>query len=153
MYEIDSGWMLAYCLLILLFLLGTTDSTRQAIVWAGSLTIGLETSMKSGSGYNRHEFEDYSDAIMRATASQITSVSIVCSPLLFRRGSKKISKPAFVREIHRWPVNSPQKGSVTRKMFLFDDVIMNVMWKNGGHFSRSQYVGVKIDHSGGFTVH
>ena len=30
----------------------------------------------------------------------------------------------FVRGIHRWPVNSPHKGSVTRKMFPFDDVIM-----------------------------
>ena len=31
---------------------------------------------------------------------------------------------AFVREIHRWPVNSPHKRPVTRKMFPFDDVIM-----------------------------
>ena len=31
---------------------------------------------------------------------------------------------AFVRGIHMWPVNSPHKGSVTRKMFPFDDVIM-----------------------------
>ena len=31
---------------------------------------------------------------------------------------------AFVREIDRWPVNSPHKGPVTRKMFPFDDVIM-----------------------------
>ena len=31
---------------------------------------------------------------------------------------------AFVRWIHRWPVNSPHKWSVTRKMFPFDDVIM-----------------------------
>ena len=30
----------------------------------------------------------------------------------------------FVREIHRWPVNSPHKGPVMRKMFPFDDVIM-----------------------------
>ena len=29
---------------------------------------------------------------------------------------------AFVRGIHRWPVNSPHKWSVTRKMFPFDDV-------------------------------
>ena len=33
---------------------------------------------------------------------------------------------AFVRVIHRWPVVSPHKGSVTRKMFPFDDVIMIV---------------------------
>ena len=32
---------------------------------------------------------------------------------------------AFVRGIHRWPVNSPHKGPVTRKMFPFDDVIMS----------------------------
>ena len=31
---------------------------------------------------------------------------------------------AFVRRIHRWPVNSPHKGPVTRKIFRFDDVIM-----------------------------
>ena len=29
-----------------------------------------------------------------------------------------------MRGIHRWPVNSPHKGPVTRKMFPFDDVIM-----------------------------
>ena len=28
--------------------------------------------------------------------------------------------------IHRWPVNSPHKWPVTRKMFPFDDVIMHV---------------------------
>ena len=32
----------------------------------------------------------------------------------------------FVRGIHRWPVNSPHKRPVTRKMFPFDDVIMLV---------------------------
>ena len=46
---------------------------------------------------------------------------------LFRRRSKKTSKLrtlAFVRGIHRGPVNSPHKWPVTRKMFPFDDVIM-----------------------------
>ena len=33
---------------------------------------------------------------------------------------------AFVRGIHRGPMNSPHKGPVTRKMFPFDDVIMNL---------------------------
>ena len=31
---------------------------------------------------------------------------------------------AFVRGIHRGPVNSPHRGPVTRKMFSFDDVII-----------------------------
>ena len=46
---------------------------------------------------------------------------------LFRRRSKKHQSSAslaFVWGIHRWPVNSPQKWPVTRKMFPFDDVIM-----------------------------
>ena len=45
---------------------------------------------------------------------------------LFRRRSKKTPKLslAFVRGIHRSPVNSPHKWPVTPKMFPFDDVIM-----------------------------
>ena len=46
---------------------------------------------------------------------------------LLRRRSKKTSSSAslaFVRGIHRGPVNSPHKGPVTQKMFPFDDVIM-----------------------------
>ena len=51
---------------------------------------------------------------------------------LFRRRSNKhqSSVPlAFVMGIHRWPVNSPHKGPVTRKMFPFGDVIMTGSWK------------------------
>ena len=46
---------------------------------------------------------------------------------LFRRKSKKhqsFASLAYVRGIHRWPMNSPHKGPVTRKMVSFDDVIM-----------------------------
>ena len=46
---------------------------------------------------------------------------------LFRRRPRKHQSSAslaFVRGIHRRPVNSPHKGPVTRKMFPFDDVIM-----------------------------
>ena len=34
---------------------------------------------------------------------------------------------AFVRGIHRGPLNSPYKWPVTRKMFPFDDVIMTLV--------------------------
>ena len=44
---------------------------------------------------------------------------------LFRRISKKATKLCVTgRCDHRWPVDSPHKGSVTRKMFPFDDIIM-----------------------------
>ena len=48
---------------------------------------------------------------------------------LFRRGSKKTSKlrvTGLCAGIHQWPVNSPHKWPVTRKMFPFDDVIKRV---------------------------
>ena len=69
----------------------------------------------------------YSDVITSATASQITCVSIVYSTVC--SGADQIkhhssASLAFVRGIHRRPVNSPHKGPVTRKMFPFDDVIM-----------------------------
>ena len=35
---------------------------------------------------------------------------------------------ALVRRIHPWPVDSPQKGPVTWKMFPFDDVVM--LWRS-----------------------
>ena len=48
---------------------------------------------------------------------------------LFRLRSMKtpklrVTRP-FVRGIHQWPVNTPHKGPVTRKMFPFDDVILD----------------------------
>ena len=66
----------------------------------------------------------YNDVIMSAIASQITSLTIVY-PTVYS-GADQIkhqnsSSLAFVRGIHRWPVNSPP---VTRKMLPFDDVIM-----------------------------
>ena len=41
-----------------------------------------------------------------------------------QRNHQSSASLAFVRGIHRWPVNSPHKGPVTQKMFPFDDVIM-----------------------------
>ena len=69
----------------------------------------------------------YSDAIMSAMASEITSVTIVYSTVYSGANERKHQSSAslaFVREIHRWPVNSPHKGSVTLKMFPFDDAII-----------------------------
>ena len=64
---------------------------------------------------------------MGATASQITSLTIVYSNVYSSADQQKHQSSAslvIVRGIHRWPVNSPHKWSVTRKMFPFDDVII-----------------------------
>ena len=65
---------------------------------------------------------------MGAMASQITNLTIVYSTVSSgadQRKHQSSASLAFVRGIHQWPVNSPHKGPVTRKMFSFDDVIMN----------------------------
>ena len=69
----------------------------------------------------------YSDVIMSAMTSQITGVSMVCSTVCSGADWGKHQSSAllaFVTGFHRWPMNSPHKGPVTRKMFPFDDVIM-----------------------------
>ena len=65
---------------------------------------------------------------MATLASQITSLAIVYSIVYSdadQRKHQSSASLAFVRGIHRGPVNSPHKGPVTRKMFPFDDVIMD----------------------------
>ena len=64
---------------------------------------------------------------MIAMAFQITSLTIVYISVYLDADQRKYQSSAslaFVRGIHRQPVNSPHKGPVTRKMFPFDDVIM-----------------------------
>ena len=68
-----------------------------------------------------------SDVIISAMAFQITSPMTVYSTVYSgtdQRKHQSSASLAFVRGIHRWPMNSPHKGPVTRKMFPFDDVIM-----------------------------
>ena len=72
----------------------------------------------------------YCDAIIGIVASQITSLTIVYTTVYSDADQSKhqsCASLAFVWGIHRGPVNSPHKWPVTRKMFPFDDVIMNTV--------------------------
>ena len=78
------------------------------------------------SRYLNHRWH-YSDVIMTTMASQITGVSMVCSTVCSGADQRKHQRSAplaFLRGIHRSPVDSPLKGPVTRKIFPFDDVFM-----------------------------
>ena len=69
----------------------------------------------------------YSDVIMGAMTPQITSHTIVYStvyPGADKRKYQSSASLAFVRGIHRWPVNSPHKRPVTREIVPFDHAIM-----------------------------
>ena len=66
---------------------------------------------------------------MSAMVSQITGVTITYSTVCSGADQRKHQSCAsltFLRVIHRWPVNSPHKGPVTRKMSSFDNAMI---WK------------------------
>ena len=68
---------------------------------------------------------------MGAITSQITSLTIVYSTAYSDADERKhqiSASLAFVRGIHRGPVNSPHELPVTRQMFPFDDVIMDLLF-------------------------
>ena len=63
-------------------------------------------------------FVNYNDVIMSAVVPQITSLTIVYSTAYSAADQRKHQSSeslAFVRGIHRWPVNSPHKGPIIWK--------------------------------------
>ena len=81
---------------------------------------------------------------MSVITSQITDVSIVCSTVgsgADQRKHQSSASLAFVRGIHRLPVNSPCKRPVTRKMFPFDDVIMQSCYINAMLNTKPCFIG------------
>ena len=98
---------------------GLVHNRRQAIVWTNDDPDQWRICTLPGLHYN--------DVIMGAIASQITSLTIVYLTVYSdtdQRKHQSSASLAFVRGIHRRPVNSPHKWPVTRKVFPFDDVIM-----------------------------
>ena len=92
----------------------------------------------------------YTDAIMGAMMSQITNLTIVYSTVYSGADQGKHQSSAslaFVRGIHRGPVNSPHKWQVTRKMFPFDDVIMYAenAFMSWHHYPKYQFYPVQIN--------
>ena len=68
--------------------------------------------------YSYYWWFHYSDVIISANASQTTGVSIAYQTVCLgvdKRTNQSSATLAFVRGVQRWPVNSPHKGSVTRK--------------------------------------
>ena len=85
--------------------------------------------------------ELYNDVMMSAMVSRITSLTIVYLSVYSGADQRIHLSPAslaFVRGIHRWPVNSSHKGPVTRKMFPFDDVIMGMSQTFFSHSPRTR---------------
>ena len=90
---------------------------------------------------------------MGAIAPQITILTMVYSIVYSDADQRKHQSSASLAFV-RGPVNSPHKWPVTRKMFPFDDVIMNIWDReiNGNlenqpikwDTSNTQYIGMSV---------
>ena len=99
--------------------------TINLVSWTTTILAYVYSCMEAQ--VNEINQSHYSDDIMSAMASQISSLTIVYSTVYSgadQRKHKSSASLVFVRGIHRWPVNSPHKAPVTRKMFPYGDVIM-----------------------------
>ena len=114
---------------------GWVDTSHRKLRMWHWCQSGMILGSHQANGRRRYKVTDnnasaqnhYNDVIMSTMASQITSASIVCSTIYSgadQRKHQSSASLAFVRGIHRSPVNSPHKSLVTRKMFPFDDVTM-----------------------------
>ena len=96
--------------------LGTNFSDFSSEIWAFSFKKIL---LKVSSGkcwpacFGLNVLNHYNDVIMSAMASQITSLTIVYWTIYLgtdHRKHQSSASLAFVRRIHRWPVNSRTNG-------------------------------------------
>ena len=62
---------------------------------------------------------------LKSPASRLLAWPFIYAQI--KKNTKSFASLAFVRGIHPLPVNSPHKWPVTRKMFPFDDVIMEFL--------------------------
>ena len=68
---------------------------------------------------------------MTVMASRITRQSSVCSTVCSDWQQRSIKCPLYcpcVRRINRWLVDSPHKGTVSRNIFPFDELIMQCVF-------------------------
>ena len=107
-------------------LISNTNFIAYLWPWRSHPRNYTKTQLRSSPSVVKH-LTHYNDVIMSMTTSQITCVSIVYSTVCSSADHRKHQSPAslaFVQGIHRWPVNSPHKWPVARKMFPLDDIIM-----------------------------
>ena len=106
---------------------GRIQSMTILVLWTHMISPATVMSVSLWNSQHK-SFSYYSDVIMGAIASQITSLMIVYSTVYSDEDQRKHQSStslAFVRGIHQWLVNSLHKGPVMWKMFPFDDIIMH----------------------------
>ena len=110
------------------------SNCQQAITWTnvhlssiGFSDIDLMAVSQEICELDLKIFNLYSDVIRGVMVSQITSLTVVVYPTVYsgtdQRKHQSSASLAFVRGIHRWPVNSLHKWPVMQKIFPFDNIM------------------------------
>ena len=116
--------------------------TESAIVWVAIIIMHMLLIFFKWQLLSSKRWVHYSDTIMSAMAFQITSLTIVYSIVYSgadQRKHQSSASMAFVRGIHRSPLNSPHKWPVTREMFPFDGVIVLIVRRAGLLWSQRDF--------------
>ena len=98
------------------------------LIHVKSMLIKMATGDITATKQTTTKLFHYNDVTMGSMASQITSLTVVYASVYSGADQRKhqiSASLAFVRVIHRSPVNSPHKWPGARKMFPSDDVIMS----------------------------
>ena len=132
-YEVLNVWRIMICFSYDILSLSETDPWSDYVnsCFTPTDTLATLTGLQPVGFF---AIAHYNDVIMGTIASQITSPTIVYSTVYSdadQRKHQSSASLAFVRGIHRGPVNSPHKWPVTRKMFPFDDVITGSVFSTG----------------------
>ena len=127
-YQSYTVIVLAYVTKSFVFVLPTGHTNaRWFYIYYVYVNVALHKHHNIGVQLIVHMRFSRNDVIMSSMASQITSLTVVYSTVYSggdQRKHQSSASLAFVRGIHRWPMNSPHIGPVTRKLFPFDDVII-----------------------------
>ena len=86
-----------------------------------------------------------------ASPCSLTIVFLIVYSGADQRKHQSLRHWPFVRRIHLWPVNSPHKGPVTRKMFPFDKVSMFVRISTVDYCVKFYYKGTNVNIANAFS--
>ena len=75
--------------------------------------------------WNTHHYSERDERLKSPTSRLLTQPFIQAQ---IKGNINSCASLVSVQGIHRWPMNSPHKGPVTRKMFPFDDVIICIAY-------------------------
>ena len=110
-------------------------------LWMGVHSVPVDWLAHLRTSAARVDLQNFHNNDVTMSAMTSPGFSTACSTVCLSVHQRKYQSSAllvFVRGIHRWLMDSPHKGPVTREIFPFDDVIMTERNDRQASFEYSQ---------------